>query len=135
MTALSSQDNLNAKTQMVESEMGAWGLASEIYTQLTSEQGPPSEMDVIAHIEGMQLNTCFTPVEWTYFIRLRRAFTADLAASFGAMQFQAAGGQARIRAQDFGTVAVMDERCPLNQLTALIGQFTETFANIKKNNQ
>jgi hypothetical protein len=102
--------------------------------QLTSEAGPPSDTDVLAHIEGMQLNTCFTPVEWTYFIRLRRAFTADLADSFAAMQFQAAAGQARIRAQDFGTVAVMDERCPLNQLTALIGQFTESFANIRTTN-
>lgn len=121
MTALTSQDNLNASVQMEEDEMTAFGRVNTTVEQL----GSKSVQRILTSLRTIGLGK-FNADDYTNFIELRLCLDQPQAKVFLTCQFAVCSGRVSVKPWDFGLAAKLDPRAPWCMISLLLWQYIGT---------
>ena len=125
MRSVVSQDNMNASTTLFEREIDAWFKVDSIFNQLKTGDTNPSEFEVGKSVAAGGFGV-LSEDEWNGLIRLRVCWPSHIAEFFKSIHFVADCSHICVKTVDFGIIARVDGRYPLNQLCVLCCLFIET---------
>ena len=122
ITALASDDNLNAVVQWSEDEMQSFGRGSDMFERLTNTSGQTTIEKLIANLQTVGMGQ-FTREDWTDFLSLRVSLPLQHAIVLQHCQFNACAGRVRVRPCDFGQAALLDARAPWAKIAIMLCQY------------
>ena len=128
MTALASEDNLNASVQMEEDEMQCFGKVSLLVDtrgHTVAQKNSSTVQDLLSSLR-MQGFGKFSEDDYTNFINLRLSLSAPQAELFKTCQFSVCSGRVTVKPSDFGLAAKLDPRAPWCMISLLLGQYIGT---------
>ena len=120
MTALTSQDNLNASVQMEEDEMTAFGRVNT-----TVEHGSSTVEGVLTSLRMIGFGK-FSADDYRNLIEFRLCLRAPQAKVFLTSQFAVCSGRVTVKPADFGLAAKLDPRAPWCMISLLLWQYIGT---------